>query len=213
MKGKIILLSLVFFIMGTSCAETSESEISFSQTEEVITTSTSILTSTSSIRTTESIKTTTIEIQTTESAELIERQIVEDVCNAIYGNYYEKSVIDDTIMHLTDSAEKLSERVMGEITSEEDAIEKARAVLIELGVSDWIERTESEFIEIDGEKVKYQRSNEPYSVAFYDEYDACRVVPNPPAGITEDGRGIDTPALPPYVIMRISDGKVLGVFV
>lgn len=197
--------------MGTSCAETSESEISFGQTEEIVTTETS--TSTSGIQTTESSETTTIEIQTTESAELIERQIVEDVCNTIYDNYYEKSVIDDTIMHLTDSAEKLSERVMGEITSEEDAIEKARAVLIELGVSGWIERTESEFIEIDGEKVKYQRTSEPYSVTFYDEYNACWVMPNPPCGITEDGRGIDTPALPPYVIMRISDGKVLGVFV
>ncbi len=113
---------------------------------------------------------------------------------------------------MTDRAEELSERVLGEIISEEDAVEKARSVLIELGLSDWIERTESEFVEIDGEKVRYQRRNEPYSVTFYDEYDACCVVPNAPSGITEDSRGVDTPAMPPYVIMRKSDGKVLGVF-
>lgn len=208
MKGKFILLSLVFFIIGTSCAETSESEISFSQTEEIVTTETSISTSTSGIQTTESIETSTTCIPSAESDESAERQLLRDIeFNELHGSF------EDTIDIMISKAEMLSERVLGEITSEEDAIEKARAVLIELGVSDWIERTESEFVEIDGEKVKYQRTNEPYSVAFYDKYDACWVMPNPPSGITEDGRGVDTPAMPPYVIMRVSDGKVLGAFV
>ncbi|MDE6787923.1 MAG: hypothetical protein K2J47_01200 [Ruminococcus sp.] len=195
MKGKIILLSLVFFIMGTSCAETSESEISFSQTEEIVITETSISTSTTCI-------------PSAESDESAERQLLRDIeFNELHSSF------EDTIDIMISKAEMLSERVLGEITSEEDAIEKARAVLIELGVSDWIERTESEFVEIDGEKVKYQRTGEPYSVAFFDKYDACWVMPNPPSGITEDGRGVDTPAMSPYVIMRVSDGKVLGAFV
>ncbi len=181
--------------MGTSCAETSESEISFSQTEEIVITETSISTSTTCI-------------PSAESDESAERQLLRDIeFNELHSSF------EDTIDIMISKAEMLSERVLGEITSEEDAIEKARAVLIELGVSDWIERTESEFVEIDGEKVKYQRTGEPYSVAFFDKYDACWVMPNPPSGITEDGRGVDTPAMSPYVIMRVSDGKVLGAFV
>ncbi len=209
MKSKIILLSLAMLMM-TGCAETSESEISVSQAEETVTTETSM--STSSIKATEQATTSTTCIQSTESDESAERKIVEDVEKAMYGGYYEQSVVDNTVEYMTDRAEELSERVLGEIISEEDAIEKARSVLIELGNSDWLERTESEFVEIDGEKVKYQRRNKPYSVEFFDEYNACRVMPNPPSGITEDGRGVDTPAMPPYVIMRKSDGKVLGVF-
>ncbi len=192
--------------MLTGCAENSQSEISVSQAEEV--TTTEISTSTG-IQTTAPATTSTTSVPSPEQAE---RQLVADVCNAIYGGYYEQSVVDNTVEYITDMAEELSERVLGEITSEEDAIEKARAVLIELGMSDWIERAESEFVEIDGEKVKYQRRNKPYSVRFFDEYDACWVMPNPPSGITEDGRGVDTPAMPPYVIMRKSDGKVLGIF-
>lgn len=220
MRGKIILLSLIFFIVGTSCTEMSESEISFSQTEEIVTTETSISTSASIIQTTESIETTAIgiqttkaiettaiEIHTTESDESAERQLLRDICfNELHDSF------EDTVDYMISKAEMLSDRVLGKITSEEDAIEKARAVLIELGMSDWIERTESEFVEIGGEKVKYQRRGKPYSVEFYDEYDVYYVVPNPPSGITEDGRGVDTPAMPPYVIMRKSDGKVLGVF-
>ena len=208
MKGKIILLSLVFFIMGTSCTEKSESEISFSQTEEIVKTEASISTSESDIQTTELIEASTTSIPSVEPDELAERQLLRDIeFNELHGSF------EDTIDIMISKAEMLSERVLGEITSEEDAIEKAREVLIELGALDWIERAESEFVEIDGEEVKYQRANEPYSVAFYDKYDACRVMPNPPLGITEDGRGVDTPAMPPYVIMRVSDGKVLGAFV
>lgn len=209
MKSKIILLSLALLMM-TGCAENSQSEISTSQAEETVTTE--ISTSAISIQTTETATTSTTCIQSTESDKLAERKIVEDVEKAMYGGYYEQFLVDNTVEYMMDMAEKLSERVLGEITSEEDAIEKAKAVLIELGMSDWIERTESEFVEIDGEKVKYQRRNKSYSVEFFDEYDACQVVPNPPSGITEDGRDIDTPAMPPYVIMRKSDGKVLGVF-
>lgn len=202
MKTKFILLSLIFFLMGTGCSETSESEISVSQAEEIVTTETSV--STSNIQTTEITATSTTCVV---SDELAEKQLLRDIYfNKLNGSF------EDTIDYMISKAEMLSERVLGEITSEEDAIEKARAVLIELGASDWIERTESEFVEIDGEKVRYQRRNKQYSVEFYDEYDACWVMPNPPSGITEDGRGVDTPAMPPYVIMRKSDGKVLGIF-
>lgn len=209
MKSKIVLLSLML-LMLTGCAENSQSEISVSQVEETVTTETS--TSASSIQTTETATTSTTCIQSTESDKLAERKIVEDVEKAMYGGYYEQSLVDDTVEYMTDRAEELSERVLGEIISEEDAVEKARSVLIEMGESDLIERTESEFVEIDGQKVKYQRSNKPYSVEFFDEYDACWVKPNSPSGVTEDGKGIDSPSMMPYVIMRKSDGKVLGIF-
>lgn len=191
----------------TGCAETSESEVSVSQTEKTVTTE--ILTSTSSIKTTETAVASTTCIQSTESDESADEiQLLRDIYfNELNGSF------EDTVDIMISKAEMLSERVLGEITSEEDAVEKARAVLTELGLSDVIERTESEFVEIDGEKVRYQRNNEPYSVEFFDEYDAYWVKPNSPSGITEDGRKIASPSMMPYVIMRKSDGKVLGAFV
>lgn len=198
MKDKLILLLLVLSMM-TGCAEISESEAIVSSTEEIVTTE-SIETSETSIIS---------NIQTTELSEMNERQLlIEIYCNELHGSSEDTNTID----YMISRADKLSERVLGEITSEEDAVEKAKTVFIELGLSDWIERAESEFVEIDGEKIKYQRRNKPYSVKFYDEYDACWVMPNPPAGVTEDGKEIDTPAMPPYVIIRKSDGKILGAF-
>lgn len=194
-------------LMLTGCAENSQSEVSVSQAEEVTTTeiSTSTGAQTTAPASTTSIKTTEADVQA-------ERQILEDVEKAMYGGYYTQFLVDDTVEYMADRAEELSERVLGEIISEEDAIAKARAVLIEIGDLPVIERAEADFVEIDGEKVKYQRLNEPYSVRFFDEYDACWVQLNMPSGITEDGKGIDYPSMMPYVVMRKSDGKVLGIF-
>ncbi|MCM1229520.1 MAG: hypothetical protein NC489_05270 [Ruminococcus flavefaciens] len=203
MKYRFILLSLAL-IMLTGCAENPQSEIPVSPAEKITTAETS--TSTGTHTTAPATASTT----SVPSPEMVERQILEDVEKALHGG--SQSLIDNTVEYMTGRVEELSERVLGEITSEEDAVEKARAVLIEIGDSAVIERAEADFVEIDGEKVKYQRRNKPYSVQFFDEYDACWVMPNPPAGITEDGRGVDTPAMPPYVIMRRSDGKVLGIF-
>lgn len=46
---------------------------------------------------------------------------------------------------------------------------------------------------------------------FYDEYDVWLINPNSPSGIREDGVVFATPSMPPYVILRGADGKILAV--
>ena len=64
---------------------------------------------------------------------------------------------------------------------------------------------------MEGEKIKYQRTFPPYTVVFYEEYDIWLVNPNPPAGIRKDGVRFATPAMPPYIMIRGKDGKILAV--
>ena len=118
----------------------------------------------------------------------------------------------DTASYMREKARELSGTLFGEITSEEDAIAKGRDVLMLIGAGDSVERAESEYVEIGGELVKYERDGEPWHVEHFPEYDAWRVTPALPSGVTEDGRFVAAPGQPPYVIMRGADGAVLGVF-
>ncbi len=118
----------------------------------------------------------------------------------------------DTASYMREKAQELSGTLFGEITSEEDAIAKGRDVLLLIGAGDSVERAESEYVEIDGTLVKYQRDGEPWHVEHFPEYDAWRVTPALPSGVTEDGRFVAAPGQPPYVILRGADGAVLGVF-
>ncbi len=118
----------------------------------------------------------------------------------------------DTASYLREKAQELSGTLFGEITSEEDAIAKGRDVLMLIGAGDSVERAESEYVEIDGEPVKYERDGEPWHVEHFPEHDAWRVTPSLPSGVTEDGRYVAAPGQPPYVILRGTDGAVLGVF-
>lgn len=118
----------------------------------------------------------------------------------------------DTASYMREKAQELSGTLFGEITSEEDAIAKGRDVLMLIGAGDSVEHAESEYVEVDGELVKYQRDGEPWHVEHFPEYDAWRVIPALPSGVTEDGRYVAAPGQPPYVILRGADGAVLGVF-
>lgn len=118
----------------------------------------------------------------------------------------------DTASYMREKAQELSGTLFGEITSEEDAIAKGRDVLLLIGAGDSVERAESEYVEIDGTLVKYQRDGEPWHVEHFPEYDAWRVTPALPSGVTEDGRFVAAPGQPPYVILHGADGAVLGVF-
>ncbi|MGN0620990.1 MAG: hypothetical protein ACI4I9_03900 [Porcipelethomonas sp.] len=150
-----------------------------------------------------------------ESAEHREKQIVDAVCTDIYGYvpvFDEKNNMDHSD-YLINTAESIPERVLGNIDSEEDAIEKARDVWTERLGTDFIEKIESDYVESDGGRVKYQRDHPPYNVTFYEEYDVWLINPNYPSGITEDGRQFSTPGMTPYLIIRGSDGKILGALI
>ncbi len=118
----------------------------------------------------------------------------------------------DTAAYMREKAQELSGTVFGEISSEEDAIAKGRDVLLLMGAEDFVERAESEYVEIDGEPVKYERDGAPWHTEYFSEYDTWRVTPALPSGMTEDGRYVAAPSQPPYVILRGADGAVLGVF-
>lgn len=76
----------------------------------------------------------------------------------------------------------------------------------------YIERIESEYIEFNGEYVKYNRDTSFYTVKYYDKYDVWMINPNPKSGTTEDGKKVGAAGMMPYIIMRGSDGEVLAVF-
>ncbi len=182
----IIISALVFSLTGVSCEKSIENRINPDKS---------------------------VVSETSQTSEYTEKQIVDAVCIDINGYVPDFDGNSDESEYMISKAEELSERVLGEIVSEKDAEQKARAVLIDIGMRDLIERIESDFVEVNGEKMKYQRDKPPYSVTFYEDYDAWLVMPNLLSGIREDGVSFATPGMPPYVIIRGSDGKVLGLFI
>lgn len=227
--GSMLLAALILCTSGcgnnspsSSLSEQLESETSTETTtaEESTTTATEHITTT----------TTTTTAQTTESPtqepteeSFSEREILEAICIDMYGELvspypvlgennqiiqYENDA--DYLMH---EAETFPERCLGSISDEDDLIEKARIVWIGRLGAKYIERIESDYIERDGQKIKYERSHPPYSVKYYDEYDAWLIEPNAPAGVTEDGMRFDTPSMPPYFIVRGEDGMIIGALI
>lgn len=182
---------------------------SFSESDIVMATS---ISKTSIIKPTETTEKSTIETTIIESDEYIENQIVINILldNDLYGIYKQISV-SDSANYMMNVAESLSNRYCGEITSEEDAKIKARSILINKGEIDYVERVEAVFIDVDGEKISYQRKNAPYTITYYEEYDTWLIIPNLPSGIREDGVPFDTPSSDRYIMIRGTDGKVLAI--
>ena len=48
------------------------------------------------------------------------------------------------------------------------------------------------------------------AIEYYKEYDVWYINPNAPSGVTENGMKIATPSMPPYLLIRGEDGKILG---
>lgn len=170
---------------------------------------------------TESTECTTSET-TQESSEYIERQIVEAIYIDLYGSMVEPYPVlgknselieyENDADYLIQNAKSLSERCLGNISDEEDAIEKARSVWKEKLGSEYIERIESEYVDVDGVKMRYERRNPPYAVKYYEEYDVWYIVPTAPCGTREDGVSFSVIwDFPPYLLIRGEDGMILGV--
>lgn len=200
----IIISALVFSFIVTSCEKSDKKEVPIDSADK------SIISELDEIQ--EITMSEIVVTKSPETNEYTEKQIVDAVCTDIYGYVPDFKDNIDHSEYLISNAEELSKRILGKIVSEKDAKQKARAVLIDIGRENFIERIESDFVEVNGEKMKYQRDKPPYSVTFYEDYDAWLVIPHLPSGIREDGISFGTPGMPPYVIMRGSDGKVLGIF-
>lgn len=207
----------------TTTSQTKPTETTTSQTTSTETTTTQ-QTTTLQITSTETItiQETTTAVITETTTEDTEIEILEFISIEMYGYLVEDLKIFDGTQHITyknhayylkDKAEPYSDSLYGQITCEEDVIKIAREIFaIECG-DEFVEQIESEYIEIQGELVRYERDVPPYSVKYYKEYDVWYINPNAPSGVTEDGIKFGTPSMPPYLLIRGEDGKILGALI
>lgn len=234
MKNKIIcsLLFTALILCTSGCGNNSLSSSLSEQLEsetvtETTTAKESTTTATEHITTTTTTSATaaqTTEPPTQEPTEGL-REIVEAVCVEIgegqfleetytvregNGEFHVYENYADFIMH---RAQNLPERWLGSISGEDDLIEKYRAILIEKMGSWYIDYVESEYVERDGVKIKFERRYPPYDVKYYEEYDVWYIVTNPPSGVREDGVPFDVIwDWPPYLLVRGEDGMILGAY-
>jgi len=169
-KGAFFILAFILMIGGTSCMKNPEKPKS---------TETSRASSSPEVPT------------------KLDREIVEIIFSEWYPSF-EKDQIVIWADEAMDDAEILSGKLFGRITSEEDALDKAEAVLIEIG---WC-----------GDDIKDER---PHTAKFYDEYGVWLVDTFTLRGVinSEDNpHPISVPGSGLCTIMRITDGKVLAVW-
>ncbi len=158
--------------------------------------------------------TVTTNAATTETAtEDTERKILESVCIEMFGEIPPSYEYKDHVEYLMETAKTLTDKYSHSVADKDDLIEQARSIWIEILGSDYIERIESEYIEMDGELLKYERNVPPYTVEYYDAYDVWYINPNAPSGVTENGIKFGTPSMPPYLLIRGEDGKILGALI
>ncbi len=112
---------------------------------------------------------------------------------------------------LTSSAEKLENRFLGEIVDENDLIAKAREVFAFCLGDSYIAYVERETAKYEGVEMKLERSNPPYRTEFYEDSGVWFITTLPPSGKLENGKGVDVIwDNPPFLLIRGSDGKIIG---
>ncbi|MBQ7008552.1 MAG: hypothetical protein IJN05_04965 [Ruminococcus sp.] len=194
----------------TTTATTATETTTTQQTTTTFTITTTVATANETITTTQQTTTaTTVEITET-AVGYTEREILEPVCIEMFGEIPPSSQYKDHVEYLIETAKTLTEKYSHSVADKDDLIEQARNIWIEILGSEYIEEIESEYIELDGELVKYERNVPPYTVEYYDEYDVWYINPNAPSGVTENGIKFGTPSMPPYLLIRGEDGKILG---
>ncbi|MDE5884219.1 MAG: hypothetical protein K2H29_03960 [Oscillospiraceae bacterium] len=192
-------------ITSTSTATTSTTETTTTIHTTIATTATTSTTTTTTTAITDNITT-----ETTENAEKIaDKQLVKAILME-YHEYDTEERAEEKADYMVDNAEPYSPA--GSIYSEEDAIEKARAILIEYSGQDYIDSIEADFTIYEGQEIKVERNHPPYTVTYYEEYDAWLIFTHPLSGKLVDTSVIlATPGTFPDVLLRANDGKVLGI--
>ena len=194
----------------TTTATTATETTTTQQTTTTFTITTTVATANETITTTQQTTTaTTVEITETAVGDT-EREILESVCIEMFGEIPPSSQYKDRVEYLIETAKTLPDKYSHSVADKDDLIEQARNIWIERLGSEYIEEIESEYIEMDGELVKYERNIPAYTVEYYDEYDVWYINPNAPSGVTENGIKFGTPSMPPYLLIRGEDGKILG---
>ncbi|MBR1555791.1 MAG: hypothetical protein IJ644_10450 [Oscillospiraceae bacterium] len=213
----VLIAGFCLLISGCSESVPETAEIPVTETETVPETTEAPETESETTPETES------ESETQDSAEYEEeRKLMEDFCTEFHGaliSPYPVLIAENTLydyeneaVFLLHEAEKFPERILGTITSEEDLIEKVRPLFIEKEGEDYINHIESDYVDVDGVKMKYERMYPPYGTEYYEKFDIWYIQTNAPMGTREDGVMFATPAQPPWFLIRGSDGKIMGYF-
>ena len=105
-----------------------------------------------------------------------------------------------------------SDRVLGPIADEEDAIAKGREILLRLNGQEYVDSHDKEYtVWNDGTKII--RDNPCYIATYNEEYDIWDFRPTLFSGSSEDGKyHTATPGTVPHFYFRGSDGKVLACY-
>jgi hypothetical protein len=172
-------------LLSTACADSNKDEATYTTNA---TQATQVSDSATATEATTQPPTEEVTEATTEEDESAELKIVEELYSHVWAHsgvaVYDNSMND---------VDKLSDKYLGAITSEEDAVEKGQAALIEL----------------------YGRKESDYEyVAEYKEEYGVWVVKSvfPPPYVDEDGKNHGYVGTKPYIVIRESDGKALGTF-
>lgn len=158
-------------------------------------------------------QTSSIETENLESTEYTYKEVIGFVLKEIRSLYISEEEYSRAIGNMLQNAEALSKRTYGKIVSKDDAVKKARDVLIESKGEKYIERIETEY---DEEYLKYStgntKVNSRYTAWFYDEYDVWIIKPILHSDKAEKGKTIEAYVqTDTVVVMRGSDGEVLAV--
>lgn len=217
LKGySVFIAGCCLILSGCQQAEViPETTVPVTETETLVETTEATVTESETIPETES--------ETQDSSEYAqERKLMEDFCTEFHGaliSPYPVLIAENTLYNFENEAvwflyeaEKFPERILGTITSEEDLIAKARPLFIERMGEKYINHIESDYVDVDGVKMKYERMYPPYGTEYYEKFDIWYIQTNAPMGTREDGVMFATPAQPPYFLIRGSDGKIMGYF-
>lgn len=218
----LLLLCSCGMAEGTEVTE----EIETSSVIEPTTTQTSstACTTASSAQTTVTTVTTTTAETSTASTTAEDTEYMQnfEAVEFVRGNYFtdpypvfdgtETTVYENEIDFYIKFASKLENNVLGTITDEQDLTAKSREVFISVLGQDFIDKVEADYYEIDGVKLKFiERTTPVYYVKYYEEYDVWYIVPYIPNGTLENGKRLDRIyEWPPFMIVRGSDGKIIG---
>ena len=193
----LFILSIVFILGGTACGSSRRTESSWLSMSGNQTSAKSISSFTEATVSDSQISEANSPDEATLSSSQIpevsssdettaksDRQIIAAILMEKYGSseYSEGNAIQDADKMVGD-AEKLPNRYLGKITSEQDAKKKAEAFLITTGGS--------------GSTIDYK----PYKAKFYDQYGVWLV---------EGTLSPNAPGEVPWVVIQESDGKVLA---
>ena len=105
-----------------------------------------------------------------------------------------------------------SDRVLGPIADEEDAIAKGRDILLRLNGQEYVDDHEKEYV-VWSNGTNIIRDNPCYLADYNADYDIWDFRPTLFSGSSEDGKyHTGTPGTVPHYYIRGCDGKILACF-